>query len=114
MPDFISHQDLIRREYEFEKRHETRAHRYMLVSYRPEGEPDRPHLTVSMDVSAEGMSIYTERPIAKDTVLALSICRPGSLEVFRAQAKVCWSRKAPGGRTRTGLSVVSSHPPGRD
>ena len=114
MPDFISHQDLIRREWEFEKRHETRAHRYMLVSYRPEGEPDRPHLTVSMDVSAEGMSIYTERPIPTDTVLALSICRPGSLEVFHAQAKVRWSRKAPGGKTRTGLSVVSSLPPRRD
>jgi len=114
LPDFVSHQDLIRREWEFEKRHETRAHRYMLVSYRPEGEPDRSHLTVSMDVSAEGMSIYTDQPIPKDTVLALSICRPGSLEVFHAQAKVRWSRKAPGGRTRTGLSVVSSLPPGRD
>ncbi len=113
MPDFISHQDLIRREWEFEKRHETRAHRYMLVSYRPEGEPKRPHLTVSMDVSAEGMSIWTERPIPQDTVLELSICRPGSLEVYRAHAKVRWSKKAPGGRTRTGLAVVSSVPPGR-
>lgn len=110
--DYISHQDLIRNEAEFERRRDHRAHRYMLVSYRPEGEADRAQLTVSMDVSCDGMSIWTKRPLRKDTVLELSICHPGSLEIYRAQARVCWSRPATAGAgVKTGLRVFASTPP---
>lgn len=112
MADYISHQDLIRNEADFERRRDHRAHRYLLVSYRPEGEADRAQLTVSMDVSRDGMLICTRRPLRKDTVLALSICRPGSLEIYRAQARVCWSRPGTAGTgVKTGLRVIASTPP---
>lgn len=112
MTDYISHQDLIRNEADFERRRDRRAHRYMLVSYRPEGEKNRAQLTVSMDVSRDGMSIWTKRRLRKDTLLALSICHPGSLEVYRAQAVVCWSRPATAGTAvKTGLKVLTSTPP---